>query len=95
MKSNPGKAQVGVYCGTRVVLHETCAMEPEPYTAAPKHSTADSKWKHTDDDWVAIAQKPMKGPDALTKAGITCTYNPELDKANTCHQYQFGSTVTK
>ena len=77
-------------------MYKICDMEPEPSSAAaPKHSTADLKPKHTDDDWVAIAQTPIKGLDALTKAGITCTYNPALDKANACHQYQLGSAVTK
>ena len=42
-------------------------------------------------DWIAIAQRPISGIDALTKAGIPCTHRPHLEAANAAHQYLFGA----
>ena len=50
-------------------------------------TSAAAKVSANEPNWVAIAQRPIQGIDALTKAGVTCTYRPHLEAANAAHQY--------
>ena len=70
--------------------NETLVVQLYKFTMQPCSAALADDKSENDVDWLAVARTPMQGPDALTKAGITCSYNPALEAANKLHQYQFA-----